>query len=166
MLAGYRSLMAIVHTVNLFVTYAKDYQVILFCIPPHTTHKSQSLDVSVFNCYNKIGRIVVISSFNGLVIIKYHFSGLLYQAWGKMMNSATICSGFRRSGIRPFNPDAITCSISVEIQMQVYKFLTKRIQVGIVWAAIKRLSPKSQVRKVRVPVKSHPLKIPQTCHVS
>ena len=30
--------------------------------------------MSVFNCYNKIGRIVVISSFNGLVITKYHFS--------------------------------------------------------------------------------------------
>ena len=30
------------------------------------------------------------------------------------MNPATICSGFRRSGIHPFNPDAITCSISVE----------------------------------------------------
>ena len=30
------------------------------------------------------------------------------------MNPATISLGFRRSGIRPFNPDAITCSISVE----------------------------------------------------
>ena len=30
------------------------------------------------------------------------------------MNPATICSGFKRSGIHPFNPDAITCSISVE----------------------------------------------------
>ena len=30
------------------------------------------------------------------------------------MNPATICSGFRRNGIHPFNPDAITCSISVE----------------------------------------------------
>ena len=36
------------------------------------------------------------------------------QAWGKMMNPAIICSVFKRSGIHPFNPDAITCSISVE----------------------------------------------------
>ena len=30
------------------------------------------------------------------------------------MNPATICSGFRRSGIHPFNPDAITYNISME----------------------------------------------------
>ena len=30
------------------------------------------------------------------------------------MNPATICSGFKRSGIHPFNPDTINCSISVE----------------------------------------------------
>ena len=30
------------------------------------------------------------------------------------MNPATIYLGFKRSGIHPFNPDAITCSISVE----------------------------------------------------
>ena len=30
------------------IEYAKQYGVIIFCLPPHTTHESQALDVSVF----------------------------------------------------------------------------------------------------------------------
>ena len=30
------------------VQYAKEKDVILFCLPPHTTHESQPLDISVF----------------------------------------------------------------------------------------------------------------------
>ena len=30
------------------------------------------------------------------------------------MNPTMICSGFRKSGIFPFNPDAIDCSVSVD----------------------------------------------------
>ena len=30
------------------------------------------------------------------------------------MNPTTICSGFRKCGIYPFNPDAIDCSVSVD----------------------------------------------------
>ena len=29
------------------------------------------------------------------------------------MNPATICSGFRRCGVYPLNPDAIDCTVSV-----------------------------------------------------
>ena len=35
------------------------------------------------------------------------------QAWGNTMNPTTKCSGFRRCGVYPFNPDAIDCSVSV-----------------------------------------------------
>jgi len=30
------------------------------------------------------------------------------------MNPTTICSGFRKYGIYPFNPDATDCSVSVD----------------------------------------------------
>ena len=30
------------------IKYAREFGVIMFCLPPHTTHKSQPLDVSVF----------------------------------------------------------------------------------------------------------------------
>ena len=48
-----------------------------------------------------------------LTITKYHFSGLLNQAWVRTMTLSTICAGFRKCGVYPFNPNAIDCSISV-----------------------------------------------------
>ena len=38
------------------VQYAKEKDVILFCLPPHTTHESQPLDISVFKPLKKNGQ--------------------------------------------------------------------------------------------------------------
>ena len=98
------------------ISYAKKFGIILFCLPPHTTHESQPLDASVFKslkenwkhaCHN------FIQSNPSLTITKYRFSGLFKEAWGKTMNPATFCFGFRRCGVYPFNKDAIDCSVSV-----------------------------------------------------
>ena len=43
----------------------------------------------------------------GRVIAKFDFSALLNAAWGKTMVPNVISSGFKRSGIYPFNPQAI-----------------------------------------------------------
>ena len=98
------------------ISYAREFGIIIFCLPPHTTHESQPLDASVFKslkqnwqnaCHN------FIQSNPSLAITKYRFSGLFNAAWGKTMNPTTICSGFRRCGVYPLNPDAIDCSVSV-----------------------------------------------------
>ena len=43
----------------------------------------------------------------GKVITKYTFSALLNEAWSKTMVPSIIISGFKRSGIYAFNPEAI-----------------------------------------------------------
>ena len=58
------------------IKYVQDYQVILFCLPPRTTHESQPLDVSIFkslkqswlDCCHRFNQ-----SNSGLTITKYHF---------------------------------------------------------------------------------------------
>ena len=96
--------------------HAREFGVIIFCLPPHTTHGSQPQDASVFRslkqnwqhaCHN------FIQSNPSLAITKNQFSGLFSKAWGKAMNPVTICSGFRRRGVYPLNPDVIDCSISI-----------------------------------------------------
>ena len=97
------------------VQYAKEKDVIiLFCLPPHTTHESQPLDISVFkqNWQNACHKFM--QSNPGKVVTKYQFSPLLNEAWMATMTPANICSGFRKCGIYPFNPDAIDCTISTE----------------------------------------------------
>lgn len=98
------------------IEYARKYGIIMLCLPPHTTHESQPLDVSVFKSLKHHWQVAChnfIQTNPNLVITKFHFSGLLNQAWGKAMTSSIICAGFRKCGVYPFNPNAIDCSISV-----------------------------------------------------
>ena len=87
-----------------------------FCLPPHTIHKSQPLDISVFQSLKQNWQAVChtyMQSNPTMTITKYQFSGLLKQAWGKTMVPTTIYAGFHKCGVYPFNLDAIDCSLSV-----------------------------------------------------
>lgn len=99
------------------IQYAKDHDIIVFCLPPHTTHESQPLDASVFRSLKQHWQDVshsYMQSNPGKLITKYNFSPLLNQAWSKTMTPSTICSGFRRCGVYPFNPNAIDCRLTAE----------------------------------------------------
>ena len=91
------------------IRYAKEQGIIIFCLPHHTTHGYQPLDVAVFGplkrnwleaCHNYMQKNP------GKVVTKYNFSSLLSQAWSKTMIPSTIAAGFRKCGVYPFNPEA------------------------------------------------------------
>ena len=95
--------------------HSSHYQPI--CLPPHTTHESQSLDIGVFGPLKQNWQLVCheyIQKKPGKLVTKYQFSGLLNKAWMKTMTPSNICSGFRTCGVYPFNPDAIDCGIDFE----------------------------------------------------
>ena len=92
------------------IQYARENNVILFCLPPHTTHESQPLDTCVFKPLKQNWQEAChhyIQANPGKIVTKYTFSALLNEAWGKTMVPNIISSGFKRSGIYPFNPSAI-----------------------------------------------------------
>ena len=90
------------------IQYARESVVILVCLPPHTTHESQPLDTCVFKPLNwQEACHHYIQANPGKIVTKYTFSTLLNEAWGKTMVPNIISSGFKRSGIYPFNPNAI-----------------------------------------------------------
>ena len=97
------------------VLFAKEHDIIIFCLPPHTTHESQPLDASVFkslkqNWQELCGQYMKENP--GKVVTKYQFSGLL-RPEKKLMTLMTVLAGFRRCGVLPIEPDVIDCSISV-----------------------------------------------------
>ena len=99
------------------VQFSREHEIILFCLPPHTTHESQPLDTSVFGPLKRNWKLVCheyIQKHPGKLVTKYEFSGLLNKAWMKTMTPSNICSGFHTCGVYPFNPDAIDCGIDVE----------------------------------------------------
>ena len=48
--------MATAHFEPNSIQFAKDNQVIIFCLPPHTMHESQPLDCSLFGPWNNTGK--------------------------------------------------------------------------------------------------------------
>ena len=89
---------------------AKENDVILFTLVPHTTHEMQPLDTAVFGPLKIYWRDAChdfMQANPGKVISKYTFSTLLNTAWMKAMVPKNIINGFRTSGVYPFNPKAV-----------------------------------------------------------
>ena len=85
--------------------------VIIFTLPPHTTHLSQPLDKGVFAPLKvEWGKAVqdFISKNSGRDITRYDFSALFAKVWSKAMSLPNIMAGFRVTGICPFNRNAIS----------------------------------------------------------
>ena len=93
------------------IRLAAQEQVILFALPPNTTHLSQPLDKGCFGplkvawreeCHSYLARN------SGRVITRYQFSSLFRKAWLKSMSLANIAAGFRVTGIYPVNRNALS----------------------------------------------------------
>ena len=101
------------------VKSAAEENVIILCLPPHTTSDTQPLDTSCFGPLKTYWAQLCheyIFANPGRVITKYQFSAIFSQAWSKGMAINNITSGFRNTGIYPFNPQAILCKVSPKFQ--------------------------------------------------
>ena len=89
---------------------AAEHDVIIFCLPPHTTADTQPLDTSCFKplktYWADVFRKYLFANPNK-VITKFQFSELFAKAWSQGMTVANITSGFRTTGVYPFNPKAV-----------------------------------------------------------
>ena len=89
---------------------AAEAEIIIFCLPLHTAHVAQPLDVSFLGPlkqhWSKVCHSYMTSN-PGKVVTKFQFCSLLNQAWFKAINPATNISGFREVGVCPFNATAI-----------------------------------------------------------
>ena len=87
-----------------------EHDIILLCLPPHTTHESQPLDVGVFAPLKTQWSQVCDDFYQknpGRVITKFNFSRLFSEAWNRAVLPSNVMAGFHRAGVYPFNPKAI-----------------------------------------------------------
>ncbi len=94
-----------------FIQEASRQGVIVFCLPPNTTHACQPLDVTAFHSLKTFWDQecdLYMSSHPGKIVTIYQFSQIFAAAWANGMQPRTICSGFRATGIYPLNRRAIT----------------------------------------------------------
>lgn len=99
------------HTTNLdFLEFSEENNIILFCLPAHTTHYLQPLDRAFFKSlkghYYDACRHMLRSN-PKRVLNRLQFGKLLGEAWGKSATAQNAISAFNSTGILPYNPLAI-----------------------------------------------------------
>ena len=103
------------------IRYAASHGVVILCLPPHTTHVSQPLDVSFFKplkmyWYDTCHRYMQDNP--GRVVTKFQFSSLFSTAWYKATRPENIISGFRKVAFDATAisvPDVSVCENTDEI---------------------------------------------------
>ena len=93
--------------------WAKKRNVILYVLPPHTSHLTQPLDLSVFgplkSQYYKECQTYLQQN-PGISITRYEVAKLTAKPYLKALCPENIISGFRKSGIYPYNNKTLTSS--------------------------------------------------------
>lgn len=93
------------------IDYAKENDIHLLTFPSHTSHLLQPLDVSVYkslkNAWSKVMNDYK-SAHPTSAPTRFDFCRLLTPAYNHAFQSSIIMNGFRKTGIMPFNRDAIS----------------------------------------------------------
>ena len=92
--------------------FCKENQILLFCLPPHSSHLTQPLDVSFFKPLKSAwGRACEDFRLKnpGTPVTKRVFAEVFNEAWVSSVKVSTIVNGFRKSGICPLDPRCYTC---------------------------------------------------------
>ena len=93
-----------------FIREAASRGVVVFCLPPHTTHACQPLDSTCFcvlkrewdRCCD-----VYIAQHPGKFVTIYQFSSVFAEAWQNAMTSKTVTASFKATGVYPLNRKAV-----------------------------------------------------------
>ena len=89
---------------------ARENGIIIFTLPPNSTHLLQPLDKGVFGPFKQHWKRVCQdfkASHPGQVINDYNFCRLFSKAWLESMTTSNIAGGFRTTGIYPLDRNAI-----------------------------------------------------------
>ena len=93
------------------IQWAKERQIVLFVLHRHTSHKTQPLDVACFGpmqkiFHNKAQKWLLENP--GRVISKFEIAEIASSAYTLAVSPTNLISGFKKSGIYPYNSQAIT----------------------------------------------------------
>lgn len=92
------------------VEAADKHGIILYCLPSNTTHELQPMDKAVFKSFESFWDDKVKLFFDRhqtTNLTKSDFGEIFEKVWSRSVTPQNIMSGFRGTGIYPFNPNVI-----------------------------------------------------------
>ncbi|KAM5529819.1 hypothetical protein BFJ63_vAg17750 [Fusarium oxysporum f. sp. narcissi] len=101
-----------------FQIYCEENNIITLCMPPHSSHLLQPLDIGCFGPLKKAyGRDIEHLIRRSIThISKTEFFPAFYAAFQAAMTEQNIKGGFKGAGLVPFNPDYVVSKLDVQLQ--------------------------------------------------
>lgn len=99
-----------------FEQFCKDHGIITLCLPPHSSHRLQTLNVGYFRPLKKAytARLDRLFRASYYTITKDDFLAEIAPAMVTAFTVSNIQNSFRGSGIVPFNPDAVLSKLTLK----------------------------------------------------
>jgi hypothetical protein len=101
-----------------FDKYCKTHNIVAVCLPPHSSHLTQPLDVACFGVLkrNYSLELDVLIKAHITHITKTEFFMAFRAAYNKTMTPKNIKAGFRGAGLVPFDPQAVISRLDVRLR--------------------------------------------------
>jgi hypothetical protein len=101
-----------------FDLFCKEHSIITLCMPPHSSHLLQPLDVSCFAVLKRLyGRQIEEYIRNGLNHInKADFLTAYTIARNKSISTNTVRNGFLATGLIPFDPEQVLLRLNTQLR--------------------------------------------------
>jgi hypothetical protein len=105
------------HSTN-FEIYCEENNIITLCMPPHSSHLLQPLDIGCFGPLKKAyGREIDHLITRSITYIsKTEFFPAFYAAFQATMTEKNIKGGLRGAGLVPFNPEYVVSKLDVQLR--------------------------------------------------
>jgi hypothetical protein len=105
------------HSVE-FEEYCKENNIITLCMPPHSSHLLQPLDVGCFGPLKKAygQQIEGMIRAHILHITKDDFFPAFHTAFKETMTESNIQGGFRGAGILPLDPEKVISALDLKFK--------------------------------------------------
>jgi hypothetical protein len=118
---GYRMLILDGHESHMsikFDEYCKAHNIVAVCLPPHSSHLTQPLDVACFGVLKRNFGLELDSFIKAHIthITKIEFFIAFQAAYNKTMTPKNIKAGFRGAGLVPFDPQAVISKLDVKLR--------------------------------------------------
>lgn len=106
------------HVTAEFDQYCSQNSIIVLCMPPHSSHLLQPLDVSCFSVLKQSYGTAVQEQMRAGInhVDKDDFLDLYLQARAKTYTLSTIQSGFKATSLVPFNPDEVLSRLHIQLK--------------------------------------------------
>jgi hypothetical protein len=103
------------HATPEFDQYCAENRIITLCMPPHTSHVLQPLDVACFSPLKKAyNQLVLDLARQGIFHVdKTDFLAMYSKARMTVFSEQNIKSGFRATGLIPHNPERVLSSLTI-----------------------------------------------------